>query len=230
MLFTARFPAVTMPSAEVMGFAHPAGCPVDSRLALLDPLMWSKQVTLPSAIFCRTRHPVAHERPPGVNTCLSVRECRVYGHTLRWIKESYESNAMWQLYSNKGKGVAIVTSPRKIVSSIAPYRIKPEYGEESLYGGDVKYVNLLEERLKVNMLERFYYKHLAFSWEKEFRLAISVRGAEEAGVNVPERGIHVEAKMSELIEHIFFGPNLADEEKKEIMGICAKHNITDKVI
>lgn len=66
MLLTARFPAVTMPSAEVMGFAHPAGCPVDSRLALLDPLMRSKQATLPSAIFCRTRHPEAHERPPGV--------------------------------------------------------------------------------------------------------------------------------------------------------------------
>ncbi len=54
---------------------------------LLTSPMWSRQVTLPSAIFCRTRHPVAHERSPGVNTCLSVRERRVYGHTLRWIED-----------------------------------------------------------------------------------------------------------------------------------------------
>jgi len=29
----------------------------------------------------------AHGRPPGVNTCLSVRECRIYGHTLQWIED-----------------------------------------------------------------------------------------------------------------------------------------------
>jgi hypothetical protein len=54
---------------------------------LLTSSMRSEQVALLSAIFCRTRHPGAHGRPPGVNTCLSVRECRVYGHTLQWIED-----------------------------------------------------------------------------------------------------------------------------------------------
>ena len=44
--------------------------------------MRSKQVALPSANFRRTRLSGAHERPPGVNTCLSVRGHRVYGQSL----------------------------------------------------------------------------------------------------------------------------------------------------
>ena len=49
---------------------------------------------MPSADFshairagCPTLSLKAHGRSPGVNTCLSVRECRVYGHTLRWIED-----------------------------------------------------------------------------------------------------------------------------------------------
>lgn len=51
--------------------------------------------TMPSADFCRAMvapygliSPYGQRgRPPGVNTCPSVRQCRVYGHTLRWIED-----------------------------------------------------------------------------------------------------------------------------------------------
>ncbi len=49
--------------------------------------MRSRQVTLPSANFCRTRHTRAHGRPPGVNTYLSARGRRVYPLRQQWIED-----------------------------------------------------------------------------------------------------------------------------------------------
>ena len=55
------------------------------------------------------------------------------------------------------------------------------------------------------MLDRFWYKHMAFAWEQEFRLAVSVRMAEEFGVQVPEAdatAIRVAAKAQGLEDRI----------------------------
>ena len=56
---------------------------------------------------------------------------------------------------------------------------------------------------------------MAFEWEKEFRLAISLRTAEELGVNVPEKGIEVQTNLVNLISRIILGPKLTEEDKKK---------------
>ena len=81
-----------------------------------------------------------------------------------WHRASYESDAMWKLYALKRKGVAICTSPERISQAATPYRTKPEHGEEQLYGGAIKYIDLASVRLKTSMLETFYHKHMAFEW------------------------------------------------------------------
>ena len=129
----------------------------------------------------------------------------------------------------KHKGVAITTTPEKIIKAFTPYRIKPDYGEEQLYGGTIKYTDLSSVRLNTSMLETFYHKHMAFEWEKEFRLAISLRIAEECGVNVPEKGIHVHVNLQELIDRIVLGPKLTEEEMKNITTKAKNVGISDKV-
>lgn len=146
-----------------------------------------------------------------------------------WHIEDHESDAMWKLYSDLGKGVAITSTPVKLVASLTPFRLKPDYGIENLWGGNVSYVDLLKERLRVGMIERFYFKHNAFSWEQEFRMAISVRMAEEFGVNVPENGIFVPANVSNLIEEIYIGPTLEESERVSILSICKLHNFEERV-
>ena len=136
---------------------------------------------------------------------------------------------MWNLYSNLGKGVAITSTPVKLAASLTPFRLKPDYGIENLWGGNVSYVDLLKERLRVGMIERFYFKHNAFSWEQEFRMAISVRMAEEFGVNVPENGMFVQANVSNLIEEIHIGPALEESERESILGICKLHNLEERI-
>lgn len=44
-----------------------------------------------------------------------------------------------------------------------------------------------------SMLCRFFYKRKSFSHERELRIAVSLRTAEEFGVNIPEEGVLVNA-------------------------------------
>ena len=148
-----------------------------------------------------------------------------------WHRASYESDAMWQLYAGERKGVAIRTTPSRISTAAKSFRLKPEYGHEELWAGNVNYVDLLKERLRINMLERFWYKHMAFSWENEFRLAISARMAEEFGVVVPEHapGVKVEFDIPQLIDRIYLGPSLSELDIAAIRSAAKTHDLEDRI-
>jgi len=96
---------------------------------------------------------------------------------------------MWRLYAAERKGLAVHTTARRLRDALLPFRLAPNYGEEEPWWGSVKYVDLHRERLRVGMEKRFFCKHRAFESEREFRVAISARMAEEYGVEVPEFGI-----------------------------------------
>lgn len=146
-----------------------------------------------------------------------------------WHRASYESDAMWQLYASSRKGVAVRTSPDRIRAAAKPFRLKPEYGHEDLWAGNVKYVDLLRERLRVSMMDRFWHKHMAFAWEQEFRLAVSVRMAEEFGVQVPEHGVKMEFDIPQLIERIYLGPLLPEIDAMAIRVAAKFHGLEDRI-
>lgn len=146
-----------------------------------------------------------------------------------WHRADYESDAMWQLYAGARKGVAICTNLERIYDAIMPFKLKPEFGHEELWAGNVNYVNLLEERLNVSMMDRFWYKHMAFSWEREFRLAISIRMAEEFGIQVPEDGIKVEFDVAKLIDCIYLGPSLSAPDIEAIQSAARVHGLEDRI-
>lgn len=83
------------------------------------------------------------------------------------------------------------TTAGRLSRALQPFRLAPEYGEEEPFRGPIRYVDLHRERLRVGMEHRFFYKHRAFERGREFRVAISVRMAEEFAVVVPELGIDV---------------------------------------
>lgn len=146
-----------------------------------------------------------------------------------WHRSSFESDAMWQLYASLRKGVAVRTSPHRICLAAKPFRLKPEYGHEDLWAGNVQYINLLKERLRVSMMDRFWYKHMAFAWEQEFRLAVSVRMAEEFGVQVPEHGVKVEFDVPQLIERIYLGPLLPENDVAAIRAATKTHGLEGRI-
>lgn len=146
-----------------------------------------------------------------------------------WHRASYESDAMWQLYAGSRRGVAVRTNADRIRAAAKPFRLKPQFGHEDLWAGNVKYVDLLKERLRVSMQDRFWYKHMAFAWEREFRLAVSVRMAEEFGVEVPEHGVKVEFDIPQLVERIYLGPSLPENDIDAIRAAAKAHGLEDRI-
>jgi len=147
-----------------------------------------------------------------------------------WHRSDYESDAMWKLYAGQGKGVAICSTPERMLAAFRPFRLKPEYGVEDLWGGAIRYEDLLQVRLKPSMLNRFFYKHRAFEWEREFRLAITVRNAEEFGVPVPDLGIEVAVDVDALVERIVLGPALSTSEVETIAAHAEKAGLKKRVV
>lgn len=147
-----------------------------------------------------------------------------------WHRAAYESDAMWKLYAGEHKGIAICTTPDRIRAAFKPFRLKPEYGVEDLLGGPVQYVDLTKVRMRgVSMLDRFFFKHRAFEWEREYRLAISLRMAEESGVRVPEGGINVDVDLSVLIKRIILGSTIAETERATVAEHVAAAGLSDRL-
>lgn len=146
-----------------------------------------------------------------------------------WHRAEYESDAMWKLYAGESKGVPICSTPARMQKAFGEFRLKPEYGVEELWGSPVQYIDLTQVRMKTGMLERFFYKHRAFEWEREFRLAISVRTAEEFGVNVPADGIEVPVDLSLLIDHIIVGPKISAVQRERVALLARRAGFEDRL-
>jgi hypothetical protein len=146
-----------------------------------------------------------------------------------WHRATHESDAMWQLYAEDWKGVAICSTPSRLQAALQPFRLHPTYGVEDVFCGEVTYVDLLHVRLKPTFLDRFLVKHIAFSWEREFRLMISLRMAEEFGVSVPEAGILVDVDLHSLVEHIVIGPLLPSAEHAAVVEAASRHGLADRI-
>jgi len=147
-----------------------------------------------------------------------------------WHRADYESDAMWKLYAAERKGIAVRTSVGRLSRALQPFRLAPEYGEEEPFCGNVRYVDLRKVRLRASMEARFFYKHRAFEWEREFRVAISLRMAEENAVDVPEAGIFVPFDPHALIEDLYVGPSLAVDERRQVLAGLEQVDIPVKPI
>ncbi len=147
-----------------------------------------------------------------------------------WHRADYESDAMWKIYAGENKGIAICTTPERIRTPVKPFRLRPEYGVEDLWAGPVVYVDLTQARMKsAGSLNRFFYKHPAFEWEREFRLAISLRTAEEFGVQLQDYGIFVEVDLHVLIERIVLGSTTTREERDIIKQHVERAGLGDRL-
>lgn len=147
-----------------------------------------------------------------------------------WHRADYESDAMWKLYAATRKGVAVRTTTERLSDGLLPFRFAPHYGEEEPYWGPVRYVDLHRERLRVSMERRFFYKHRAFEWEREFRISISVRMAEEFGIAVPEEGIEVGFDPAVLIDAVYLGPELTEAERTRLREACVEAGLKCQVV
>lgn len=147
-----------------------------------------------------------------------------------WHRADYESHAMWKLYGAQGKGVAIRTTTTRLKKALLPFRLTPEHGQEEPWWGNVRYVDLHKERLNVSAGQQLFYKHRVFESEREFRVAISLRMAEEFGVAIPEFGIEVPFDPLILIESVYIGPEVIGLAQDEFVKACTDAGFNNQLL
>jgi hypothetical protein len=71
---------------------------------------------------------------------------------------------------------------------------------------------------------------MPISWEREFRLVVSVRRAEELKVlTVPEKGAQVKFELVNLVEEIYLDSSLAQEDIDRTRDAATRHGLAERI-
>ncbi|WP_211312968.1 hypothetical protein [Halarchaeum salinum] len=126
-----------------------------------------------------------------------------------WHEASEETAAMWQVYQQKGKEVAVKTTASRFERAL-------DTGSK-VVSGQVEYIDYSNTAdITVNRISPFFFKRESFEPESEFRGVISdfespdgVRINEDFTDRVAEEsspGMSVAVDTSELIEEVYISP------------------------
>ncbi len=99
----------------------------------------------------------------------SIRQAYAYRRSFFincWHLSEFESSAMWNIYSRRDEGIAIVSSEERLDAALAwsPYNV---------FGGRVQYEDYSRDDFVMdegNVFTPVLYKRLSFSYENEYRL------------------------------------------------------------
>jgi hypothetical protein len=138
-----------------------------------------------------------------------------------WYHSESESEAMWKLYSDSGKGIAIKTSVAALVDSLNVCN-----QEVPLRLGRVKYLDFLSNELTPKdcvidgatspLLKRKEYEH-----ENEVRLySVPQLMTAERWESYEPRPILVKVDVSSLIENIYISPYVGEPFTSSVRKIC----------
>lgn len=148
-----------------------------------------------------------------------------------WHQAEHESDAMWKLYAEEAKGVVICSTLSRMRFALKPFFFTQQAREpENLWIGPVRYVDLTQVRINPSGIQRFFYKHVVFEFEREFRLAFNLEFARLwHGRSHPER-IFVSADPKQLIERIILGPLLSNEARTQITEHVNNAGLGDRLV
>lgn len=130
-----------------------------------------------------------------------------------WHLNSYESEAMWKLYSkDSANAVAIKTTAEHLYEALgkSPY----------IDIGKVKYIDFNNEFASVN--GAFWYKRKSFEYENEVR-AIMVN------FDTNSKGTYVPVDINKLIDGIYISPYAAEWFADVVKSVATKYDIKSPV-
>jgi len=145
-----------------------------------------------------------------------------------WIKSPRESNAMWNIYSNKdsialkGIGKEIIEYFKNVIN-LQPY-LYPEY---NFICGSVEYIKLnpidLFEKPRILPKYSAFKKDVSYDYEKEYRfLIVTPKGEIEENPTGIKLGISENFyKNIEIICH----PEMDDWKFKNLESVCSKYGL-----
>ncbi len=119
-----------------------------------------------------------------------------------WHLSEHESIAMWKLYSESNKGIAIKTS-------IANFKNSFEKTIEDIYAGKVQYIDYEKEPYYNNgkhqyqfgnLMVPYIHKRNIFEYEEEYRAIYSGKVPQD------QKGYAIKVDLTKLIEEVILAP------------------------
>jgi hypothetical protein len=135
-----------------------------------------------------------------------------------WHQNDYESNLMWKVYSKDSEGIAIQSSFNRLCRCFRDSKIDQ-------YIGKVTYDNSALKPEDSTPIP-FFRKKKEFESEKEIRAIVQIINTKE---NNPEKGIHVNVNLAELIENIYISPHSSHDFITKVKKLGSKHNLEKSI-
>lgn len=147
-----------------------------------------------------------------------------------WHSNRVESEAMWKLYSDDGKGIAVKTSVERLRSAL-----KDQVFGKKVQIGKVKYLDFSDTNLtpKCCVVDGHIsplIKRSSFSHENELRCFIVNQVATTNIENYLPSADSVPVDLNGLIEAIYISPFAKEPFTSSVFAMCRKYGIEDKVI
>lgn len=155
---------------------------------------------------------------------------RIFKSTLVncWHQNEFESEAMWRLYSENHKGIAIQTTFQDLVDSIDDSRI---------YLSEVKYINFYDKTLKpqdcvVNGHISPLLKRKSFEHEKEVRLFFQPENNLEtlSAEKYEYQSQFIDVDISRLISKIYISPYATEPFVSSVKEVLKRFNIDESKV
>ena len=158
----------------------------------------------------------------------------IYFRTLKstvvncWHQNESESEAMWRLYSENNKGIAIQTTVQDLIDSI---------DNERIFLSEIKYIDFYDKNLKpsdciVNGSIGPLLKREAFKHEQEVRLYFTP-SIDYACITAKEYSYsneRIDVDVSKLISKIYISPYATEPYISSVRTIAKKFGIDDSKI
>ncbi|MDN3617291.1 DUF2971 domain-containing protein [Vibrio gallaecicus] len=147
-----------------------------------------------------------------------------------WHANPVESEAMWKLYSDNKKGVAIKTSIPSLQRALTHF-----VQDITVQVGAVKYMDFSDPNIDGRecvtdghlspLLKRSSFQH-----ENEVRLFTVPTVSVESGAEIKPESHFVKALASEVIEAVYISPFAGEPYTSSVKAICSKYGIPDEKV
>jgi hypothetical protein len=153
-----------------------------------------------------------------------------------WHINKLENDGMWKLYLKDNEGVAIRTTKKRLENSLkdAPEEILFSKIRYLDYENDVWFHAEEFPHNRYNTLVPLFHKRKEFAHEQELRAFHQVPFNHELRAKYwddkpSQKGILIKVNVTELVEAIYFAPNVEDRIRSNIM-LVANHQGYDNFV
>lgn len=208
---------ISLLDKKALFFAHPS--------SYNDPFEGSYPST-PEQILLRKLDPEGYLKRIGIDPSqIKLEEYPDfvdYLHMCSFSLSEYESAALWNIYSNGPKGIAIQSTFKRLKKSI---KNDPE---RRISIGQINYIDYSKDSFTAgNSLVPYLHKRKSFEYENELR-AISL-STNKTDIYQTETGIYVPIDCEQFIENVYVAPNAPPWFNELVQSMLNKFEINRTV-